>query len=838
MALNLDKPIRTTSSSRFDLDAPFGQGVVELQPAPNPVQAFFDRLALTLIRTGPFAGERPERIRELVPGSREAEQRVASARGLSRVGTVVGEITGELPTFAILGPLAKFGRFARPGLGLFSRRVPLSAAETSGLSAGTELLAGEPKNIPERAVGGAVVGATLPVAGAGILSTVARSRGTTLPVIERAIASRGRPLLSGAPSPTELTPGPATLTPQPTRVQKVTDALTSAKPIRESQEALFTAERGRRLGAMLGVRQRVGGEAGFRAELATLKGELPKRQFESIRSKLTQPDIDGLFDDINSSALGPWEQLNAKEGLAKLLGAEGGRVPTRGELALLRQVFGPELVEAALAQRPLIQKLAEEGIELINLPRALMASFDLSAPLRQGLFLIGRPNQWLPAFGNMFRQFGSEKTFQAAQDAIRKRATFPLMQRARLSLTDIGEEITEREEKFMSRMAERIPILSAGVKASNRGYVGFLNKLRADTFDDLVKKGRALGVPEDDPHFLSSIASYVNAATGRGNLGQFERASVILNSFFFSPRLMASRLNLLNPIFYAKLHPVVRQRALTDALTMTSAGLSVLGLSKLNGSEVGTDPRSADFGKIKIGNTRFDIWGGFQQIVVGLSKLLTGESVSTTTGRITELSGEGFKTPTRSDIIIRFLQSKEHPVLSLVATLFRGRTIFGDPIDVSAEIADRFIPMFIADLFEVSREHGVSRGWMALPGAFGVGVQTYGRLLPLLERTPTGRLKVGFRQFPSLGEFALNKLRGKPDSNIPRRFRAILESARQTEIQRKIDIEEAKQRALETGQTQTTGNTVIFFDQEGVLQTKTKGQVATPERVFEQLLSR
>ena len=36
-------------------------------------------------------------------------------------------------------------------------------------------------------------------------------------------------------------------------------------------------------------------------------------------------------------------------------------------------------------------------------------------------------------------------------------------------------------------------------------------------------------------------------------------------------------------------------------------------LAKLAGAEVGDDPEDSDFGKIIIGNTRIDIWGGIQQ---------------------------------------------------------------------------------------------------------------------------------------------------------------------------------------------------------------------------------
>lgn len=687
----------------------------------------------------------------------------------------------------------------------------------AGLGAASAL--GEERSTPQQ------VG--LRAAGLGILSA--------LPVARR-FRSTIRPAETGTlPTPLELSPGPASQGTQADRVQKAITALEEAAPIRGEQEALFTAERGRRIAKVLSIRKELGGEAGFKAELGALKGELPKAQFESIRQRFSQADIDGLFDDINSStALDPWEQLTAKGGLAKLLNPAGGQVPTQGELQELGRVFGPQFVKALRNKRPLLQKVGEFAVEAFNLPRALMASFDLSAPLRQGLFLIGRPRQWLPAFGSMFRQFASERSFQSAQESIQSRPTFQLMQQARLALTDIGEKVTQREEAFMSRLGERIPAIGTVVRASNRGYVGFLNKLRADTFDDFVKKGQQLGIAED-PGYLRSVARYVNAATGRGDLGKLQTSAVLLNTVFFSPRLLASRFQLLRPDFYARLHPAVRQRALADALTMTSAGLSVLGLVKLNGVEVGTDPRSADFGKIKVGNTRFDIWGGFQQPIVVLSRLLSMETVSSTTGRVTPLTGE-FGKPSRADIIFRFLQSKQSPILSLITTMMRGQTIGRGPARLSNEIVDRFIPLFISDLFEVIQEHGVARGWMAIPGAFGVGILSYGDLIPVLKETPSGRITVSFRDQPTLGETVVNRLTGRRVSNLPKSFKEPLAAVKRIQQQRDIKLDEAREIVRKTGRPVQVGNSIVFRNEHGIIQTRTQGQVLTPERTLEALL--
>ena len=136
---------------------------------------------------------------------------------------------------------------------------------------------------------------------------------------------------------------------------------------------------------------------------------MPKLQFKGIRTGVSQFDIDNLFSMVeNSSKLLPFERISAKSGLMKLLGAEGVSLPTKGQLKFLNDVFGGEFTKTVLAKRTLIQKLGEAGIEVLNVPRALMSSFDLSAPFRQGAVLICRLKQFLPAFRDMVNFFRSE----------------------------------------------------------------------------------------------------------------------------------------------------------------------------------------------------------------------------------------------------------------------------------------------------------------------------------------------------------------------------------------------------------------------------------------------
>lgn len=508
-------------------------------------------------------------------------------------------------------------------------------------------------------------------------------------------------------------------------IQKLTQALAEAKPVRAAQEKLYSAERSKRLGAALGAQSPTGGEAGFAVEKAQLAGELPKAQFESLRGKLAQEDIDNLFNAVvQSTRLGAFDKIQARTGLQKMFGPEGGSVPTNKELSLLAQVFPPETIKALVDARPILSKIGSGIIEALNLPRSIQSTFDLSAPLRQGLFLIGKPKEFAGAFLSMFKQFGSEKAFKAVEDSIRSRPTYQLMRDAKLAITDMDGLVTNREEQFMSNWVEKIPVIGRGARASGRAYTGFLNKLRADVFDSMLAKAKDLGV--NNPELPASLAQFINAASGRGSLGALERAAPLLNGIFFSPRLMASRINMLNPAFYVKLDPFVRKEALKTMLSSGSIILTVLGLAKMGGASVETNPTNADWLKAKVGNTRFDVAGGLQQYLRLAAQLVTGHITSSTTGKVLTL-GEGYKPLTRLDIIERFFMGKENPIASFVTDFLQGQNAVGEKFELSKELLDRFIPLIAQDLEGAIKEWGpIGGAAVTLPAVFGVGVQTYG----------------------------------------------------------------------------------------------------------------
>lgn len=374
-------------------------------------------------------------------------------------------------------------------------------------------------------------------------------------------------------------------------------------------------------------------------------------------------------------------------------------------------------------------KAKEKGGEWIgnalNLPRALMSSMDMSAPLRQGLFLIHKP-VWWRAFPQMFRYMGSEQAFDDLMEDITNRPSYDEMVKSKLALSNMGTKLNSREEDFMSSWAERIPGVGHLVKASERAYVGFLNKVRADVFDQLLDK-----LPEDaTEQDKKDIAAFVNAASGRGNMPQvLNQSAPLLNALFFSPRLMASRLKmgtvLIDPRTYITMNKTARNEYIKSILSVGSLALMITTLAILGGAEGEEDPRSSDFGKIRVDDTRYDILGGQAQYITLAARIASG-SYKTADGDIKKY-GNKFGQTTRLDAIAKFTTNKAAPIPSFVMDYFRGENAVGEKFEMDKAILSRFVPLYLQDVAKgVDESKGLGEvAAKTIPGLFGVGTQTY-----------------------------------------------------------------------------------------------------------------
>ena len=414
-------------------------------------------------------------------------------------------------------------------------------------------------------------------------------------------------------------------------------------------------------------------------------------------------------------------------------------IDLKDKLIKLKYERAKRLIQEEYATRSTGKKIGDTALEILNVPRTLMSSFDFSAPLRQGLIpTISHPLIAGPALIEMFKQAVSQKRFDRWFHDLRESKFFDLISKSGLYVADPHDiRLSTKEEYFMNNYAEKIPLIGKVIKGSERAYVTYLNKMRVDLFKQgaevLAAQGKTF---ENSPEIYKALAGFINNSTGRGELGKLEDYAPILNSIFFSPRLIASRLNLLNPAYYAKLPKEVRVRALADMAKFIGFGLSVLALLKYgfpckdkndkNCVEVQNDPRSSEFGKIKVGNTRYDTWGGFQQYITFLTKAIMAQKITQGSDRVQELDGKGRGVNTRLSLIGTFVRGKLAPIPGLGVDYLSGMTQDYQKFSWKKEAENKLLPLIYSDLKEAVSQDGVkSLFTVGIPGAFGVGVQTY-----------------------------------------------------------------------------------------------------------------
>lgn len=390
----------------------------------------------------------------------------------------------------------------------------------------------------------------------------------------------------------------------------------------------------------------------------------------------------------------------------------------------IKHEFDVEQERVKMKNRSTSEKVKDYLLEAWSLPKSLLSSVDLSAPLRQGAILsAGNPGAAGKAFVEMFRMFASDRRYNDWFQRIKSDPNYPLFRNSKLYLSEPSAKLTAREENFMSSLANKIPL----VKASGRAYTAYLNVLRTEVFANGADRLREQGITWDtNPEAYKQWADFVNNATGRGNLGGLEAAAPILNSVFFSPRYLASRFNVLNPVKYAKMDPATRRMALRNIITYIGFGNLVLGLAAAAGADVEDDPRSTDFGKIRIGATRYDIWAGLQPVVRFLSQIISGQKKNTVTGKIQSLTSNEFGAPSRLDVVGRFARGKLSPSAGTTVNLLQGKDFMGNEVTIEGELIRNAVPLYIQDMASIYNEEGATGlAKTAIPAVFGIGVQNY-----------------------------------------------------------------------------------------------------------------
>lgn len=596
--------------------------------------------------------------------------------------------------------------------------------------------------------------------------------------------------------------------------RKLTGILSEARPARESVEVrrgLVRSEQARNIAGIQADRTITPGQAVVRSRSVT-RGELPFGEFDIGEQALSADELIILRNAIRfSDDLKPFDKTNLDFSLLRVLGAvdeEGGavaritgkgRLPARGEIDRLGAFFGDDFAKAILKHRGVREKLYDEFIDAVNLPRTMLASFGIDA-LRQGAPLIAaHPRSSFRAFNAAWRAARNQSVARKILADLERDGDVALLQANGLELTRFGRTASQvsREEGFVSRWGQIFP----WVRVSERANTAFFNTLRADIGKGILREWREAdriakqaGVASRsmEPGNLKSLARFINIASGRGNLGPLQRQSPLLNALFFSPRLIASRFQL--PFTALTRSHAVRKQIVRDLAIFATTNIGILAFIKAAGGDkvdVELDPRSSDFGQLKIGPQRVDFWGGLRQVAVLAARLASGETK--TTGSETILTQEAMST------LLQFFRFKLSPQASVITDFITDETALGEEIGVDNQIADRFFPLVIEDMKEAFEVQGLGGAAISSFSLVGLNSNTFlttqDIVNPLLETTINVQAQDGTGRITEITDPRLTPVQRSQILSRPDVQEALLAESRRTK-EDQLQIERNARRAM------------------------------------------
>ena len=405
-----------------------------------------------------------------------------------------------------------------------------------------------------------------------------------------------------------------------------------------------------------------------------------------------------------------------------------------------------------LENRTLGQKIFDGLFEGMQLPKQLVATADLSAPLRQGAtVMFSNPIIWAKAFWNMHGQAFSHKLYENSINNIKDSKNYDLSQDSGLEITD-ADSINERkrEEQFVSKLMEsdfmkKAPILSQYRminKGSERAYSGFLNNIRFNLFEQGVKELEMAGYTfTDNPKMFKALATTINNLTGRGPSAT-GNTNKVLNFLLFSPKMLTSRIALIYDLIRTDIpanSPSRKMAAKSLLGTITWVALfNVLGTMAANAFDDDDDdvldglninPIATDFIKVRSKQTTFDPTAGYAPLVRTLARIITEKSINAS-GKEKDLS-KGYG-QTRFSPFWDFMENKLSPIASYGLSLLTHKNPQNKFEDASkAEWNDYITPLFVplqamqlVENFNDKDSFGKDFIEVAL-GLYGIGVAQY-----------------------------------------------------------------------------------------------------------------
>ncbi|KKL67087.1 hypothetical protein LCGC14_2138500, partial [marine sediment metagenome] len=384
-------------------------------------------------------------------------------------------------------------------------------------------------------------------------------------------------------------------------------------------------------------------------------------------------------------------------------------------------------------QRSKMRQMVEDSRPWNNLQRfqtvtaefkAIAATMDMSFAFRQNLWqMFAHPIRNFEPFARAMQAFFSEHSAQSIANSLRNSANAQLYELYGISIMDASsQDAQNRSEVFRGQWIENlkipgiVPVIGGKqtpigwvMSASSRHSVAIGNLVRASAFDYFL-----INNPNATQFELEAISDYINKSTGLGVIKGTGPIIETLKEVMFSPKFAASRFQTPWTIVKYWKMPRVRKQIAGDMTRMLSTGGLILMLASLMGAETEwRDVDSPDWMKIRIDNTRYDIFDGFTAPFRLIARIIKGSF---------ELAEGDFRF---YETIGRFASYKVAPFYSFIATFLTNKTVVGEERTKLETLLRAPIPIFAQSVYDAAQDSKEAVIGTVPAEWFGAGASTY-----------------------------------------------------------------------------------------------------------------
>lgn len=395
--------------------------------------------------------------------------------------------------------------------------------------------------------------------------------------------------------------------------------------------------------------------------------------------------------------------------------------------------------------RAVLNPIKESPMFFNNLAKSLMATFDNSFYGRQGIKnLLGSPAQkriWVNSFVKSFSDIKAEVRRNNKDTDLRPidfiKADIYSRPNAISGKYKAGnyQLSVSHEEAIPTSLPEKVPGLGRLFRAAETAFTGGALRMRADLADMLIQQMDAQGINSLKPENAKAAGDLVGSLTGRGTISRDPKTIQQLNFLLWSARFFKGNIDTLTAHqFDKRATPFTKKVARKNLVSIVAhvAGIMMIA-GFLDPDSVEPDPRSTNFGRIKVFGHWIDITGGMRGVAILASRIVPsfhngewGFWSKSSGGNWTKLNtGEYGKQDAVDVIIDSIFLNKLAPVGSILRDMWSGQMFGGDPFDIKKSIVNSSTPLSIQAVNDVKDEGFAPILAVAISEFFGLGVSTY-----------------------------------------------------------------------------------------------------------------